>query len=98
MRTQSKEDRELIQTRVHRLIKHLDSLESAIIRIALFVFLIAALAQIFSLQFRSVSFPEGFDGSEFRRLIPLALTGAGGIVVLSSTILIFVYFLRGRTK
>lgn len=91
-------DSELFDAHVRTLIKHINSIESVIFEIALLVFVIAGVAQLFSFQIRAVGLPNDFDGSEFKRLIPIALTGVGGIAVLTSTILIFVYFLRGKTK
>lgn len=88
----------LLEERVRRLLKHFDNIEAVIVKLALFVFLISALAQIFTLQIHSVDLPPSFTGREFKSLLPVALTGAGGILVLSITISVFVYFLKGKTK
>lgn len=97
MPAKRKKDR-VIEERVRQLLKHFDNLEAVIFKLAMFVFLIGALAQVFTLQFHSLDLPPSFSGSEFKSLLPVALTGAGGILILSVTISVFVYFLKGKTK
>lgn len=87
---------ELIEPGTRRVSKHLDSLKRVILETAVMVFLISSLVEITTSELRN--FTVGFNENELKRLIPLALAGVGGIAVLSSTILIFVYFLRGKTK
>jgi hypothetical protein len=98
MPAKRKQDKDLIEERVRQLLKHFHNVEAVIFELALFVFLIGALAQVFTLQIHSLDLPPSFSGREFKSLLPVALTGAGGILILSVTISLFVYFLKGKTK
>ena len=69
-------------------------IEARIVLLVVFVFFVAAVAQVFRVQVR----PVNFQGSEFSRFIRLALTIAGGIVSIVSIIWVFLIFLRGKAQ
>jgi len=91
-----KKHSELLETRARKISEYLHSLVKIILEISIMVFLISALAQLFSLQFHALTVNLG--ERDLKPIVTFALVGAGGVLALSFVILAFVYLLRARTK
>ncbi|HSS21491.1 MAG TPA: hypothetical protein VLL54_15555 [Pyrinomonadaceae bacterium] len=98
LRRSARKDGERFELTIERLLKQIETLEAATLKIASFVAVASVVASMFSLKMGSVGLTNPFEKGELRQLILIVLAGTGGIIALSVTIFVFVYFLRGKTK
>src|SRR6266550_1004595 len=85
-----------VETRTRKIITRLDSLDAVILRTAMTVVLISAFARFFTSQLPDLG--AIFGETKLKEVIAFTVTAVAGVITLSLTLLIFVHFLRAKTK